>query len=143
MFVIFQTASFSTPLRALFKTATMTTGEFEYDSLFRQNPGGISPGDNPLPPLEFEALARVLWLVFLVFMPIILVNLLVSPSDSVDSLSHLTLSIWVRSYFIPLQVGLAVDDIKGIQEAAALKRLELQVSNCCICHPQCSCVEDT
>ena len=29
---------------------------------------------------------------------------------------------------IIVQVGLAVDDIKGIQEAASLKRLELQVS---------------
>ena len=30
----------------------------------------------------------------------------------------------------PFQVGLAVDDIKGIQDAAVLKRLALQVSGC-------------
>ncbi len=73
----FQRASFSTPLRALFKTATMTIGEFEYDSLFRQDPGGLQVGDIQQDEIQFEALARVLWLIFLIFMPIILINLLV------------------------------------------------------------------
>ena len=31
-------------------------------------------------------------------------------------------------YLCVLQVGLAVDDVKGIQQAAVLKRLELRVS---------------
>ncbi len=55
----------------------MTVGELEYDSLFRQDPGGLKPGDGLQEEIEFEALARVLWLIFLIFMPIILINLLV------------------------------------------------------------------
>ncbi len=55
----------------------MTIGELEYDSLFRQDPGGLKPGDGLQEEIEFEALARVLWLIFLIFMPIILINLLV------------------------------------------------------------------
>ncbi|CAI8048714.1 Transient receptor potential cation channel subfamily A member 1 homolog [Geodia barretti] len=89
---------FSTPARSLLKTMTMTTGEFEYDGIFRQAPGGIDPGtvrEIPFPPVTY-----ILWIVFIILMPILLTNLL---------------------------VGLAVDDIKGILEAAVLKRLALKV----------------
>ncbi len=60
----------------------MTIGEFEYDSLFRQDPGGLKDGDALQDEIEFEALARVLWVIFLIFMPIILINLLVSYHQS-------------------------------------------------------------
>lgn len=90
---------FSTPARALLKTMTMTTGEFEFDGIFRQSPGGAEAaslqGEIPFPPISY-----ILWIVFIILMPILLTNLL---------------------------VGLAVDDIKGILEAAVLKRLALQV----------------
>ena len=56
---------------------TMTTGEFEYDSIFRQFPGGAESGsitdEIPFPPVSF-----ILWIIFLVLMPILLTNLLVS-----------------------------------------------------------------
>ena len=55
---------------------TMTTGEFDYDSIFRQFPGGAGDDDItreiPYPPLSY-----VLWMMFLVMMPILLTNLLV------------------------------------------------------------------
>jgi transient receptor potential cation channel subfamily A protein 1 len=81
--------------RSLMKTMTMTTGEFEYDSIFRQE------GDMPdVPDLEFPAVSYILWILFIILMPILLTNLL---------------------------VGLAVDDIKGMQQSAAISRLALRV----------------
>ena len=72
-----QRASFATPGRALVKTMTMTTGEFEFDSIFRQFPGGADSGtmteEIPFPPVSF-----LLWIIFLVLMPILLTNLLVN-----------------------------------------------------------------
>ena len=82
--------AFSNPLKSLLKTLTMTTGEFEYDSIF----------EDPNQPLHYYVSAIVIWVVFIVMMPILLMNLL---------------------------VGLAVDDIKGVQENAELKRFEMQV----------------
>lgn len=56
---------------------TMTTGEFEYDAIFRQFPGGAEAeaitDEIPFPPVSF-----LLWIIFLVLMPILLTNLLVS-----------------------------------------------------------------
>ena len=82
--------AFSNPLKALLKTLTMTTGEFEYDSIF----------EDPTQPLYYYISAIIMWVIFIVMMPILLMNLL---------------------------VGLAVDDIKGVQENAELKRFEMQV----------------
>lgn len=67
----------------------MSIGEFEYDSLFRQDPGGLDnlAGDG-IQEIEFEALARVLWVVFLIFMPIILINLLVRDQQSLLECIH-------------------------------------------------------
>ena len=71
-----QRQPFSTPARSLLKTMTMTTGEFEYDGIFRQAPGGIDPGTTvreiPFPPVTY-----ILWIVFIILMPILLTNLLV------------------------------------------------------------------
>ena len=82
--------AFSNPIKAFLKTLTMTTGEFEYDSIF----------ENPQQPLYYYVSAIIIWVLFIVMMPILLMNLL---------------------------VGLAVDDIKGVQENAELKRFEMQV----------------
>ena len=69
----------------------MMTGEFEYESIFH---------NDPLNHLEFDNLTFVFFLVFLIIMSIIVVNLL---------------------------IGLAVDDIKAVQDQAILKRLAMQV----------------
>ena len=58
---------------------TMTTGEFEYDSIFRQFPGGTAEGsDDITTEIPFLPVSFLLWIIFLVLMPILLTNLLVS-----------------------------------------------------------------
>ena len=75
-FVPMQRSSFATPARALVKTMTMTTGEFEFDGIFRQIPGGTEEGVLP-EEIEFVPISFILWIIFLILMPILLMNLLV------------------------------------------------------------------
>ena len=49
---------------------TMTTGEFEFDSIFRQN-------NEMGRDLQYTAVSYILWILFLILMPILLTNLLV------------------------------------------------------------------
>ena len=51
---------------------TMTTGEYEFDPALRQT--GTSPD------LQFPAVSYVLWILFLILMPILFTNLLVTAS---------------------------------------------------------------
>ena len=53
---------------------TMTTGEFDFDAIFRQNPSGGSDDADEIP---FPVVAVILWVVFILMMPIILTNMLV------------------------------------------------------------------
>ena len=78
------------PFSTFLKTVVMMAGEFEYDGLFNNVDNTL---DHPIS-------SYILWLIFVILIPIILANLL---------------------------VGLAVDDIKGVQETAVLKRLALKV----------------
>ena len=50
---------------------TMTTGEFEFDRIFRQD------GTENQPNLQYAAVSYILWILFLILMPILLTNLLV------------------------------------------------------------------
>ena len=68
-FVPMQCSSFATPARAIVKTMTMTIGEF---GIFRQIPGGTQEG---MIPQEIKSF--VIWMTFLVLMPILLIRLLV------------------------------------------------------------------
>lgn len=56
---------------------TMTTGEFEYDAIFRQFPGGDANSDT-IEEIPFPVVSFLIWIIFLVLMPILLTNLLVS-----------------------------------------------------------------
>ena len=56
---------------------TMTTGEFDFDSIFRQFPGGAEDGDIT-EEIPFPEVSFLLWIIFLIMMPILLTNLLVS-----------------------------------------------------------------
>ena len=69
---ILSTSPFRTPGLSIHKTMTMTTGEFDYDTIF----GNSEDDKDKL--TEFAGLAYFLWIVFLIAMPILLVNLLVS-----------------------------------------------------------------
>ena len=81
----------------------MMIGEFEFDSIF-YGMGGVDPSDPAdvvhKAKLYYSAVSYALFVVFLVLMAILVTNLL---------------------------VGLAVDDIKAVQEQAILKRLAMQV----------------
>ncbi|XP_065893262.1 transient receptor potential cation channel subfamily A member 1-like [Dysidea avara] len=88
---------FSSPFRSLIKTMVMTTGELDFDDIFFNSQEDADEGNN----LFYPQIAYLVWIVFIILMPIILTNLL---------------------------VGLAVDDIKGIQDKADLKHLNLMVS---------------
>ena len=65
----------------------MATGEFEYDSIFGHN------NENRNLLTSFPEVAYILWIIFLIVMPILLTNLLVSKeataNNSQFSFSHL------------------------------------------------------
>ena len=58
---------------------TMTTGELDFDTLFRQFPGGTGVGDH-VAEIPFLGASLIFWVLFLILMPILLSNLLVSIS---------------------------------------------------------------
>ena len=76
---------------SIIKTFVMSIGELEYDNLFFDN----AKYNDGIVMVPYENTTRLLFLFFVVIMPIIIMNLL---------------------------VGLAVDDIKTVQENAVLKR---------------------
>ena len=55
----------------------MTTGEFEFDSIFRQDPTGESDNAEEIP---FPPISYILWIVFIIIMPVLLTNMLVNNS---------------------------------------------------------------
>ena len=57
---------------------TMTTGEFEYDSIFRLDPAGGSNDESA--EIKYPNSSYLLWVVFIVIMPLLLNNMLVSDS---------------------------------------------------------------
>ena len=70
VFFSVQRTAFSNPGRALVKLMAMTTGELDYDVLYHQQGG---EEEVAFPPVSF-----LLWIIFLVLMPVLLSNLLVS-----------------------------------------------------------------
>ena len=52
------------------KTLTMTTGEFDFDVTFRQD-------NNQGRDIQYPFASNVLWILFIIMMPILLTNLLV------------------------------------------------------------------
>ena len=67
---ILQRNAFSHPGRAILKVMAMTTGELDCDELYHQQEG---EQEIAFPPVSF-----ILWIIFLVVMPVLLSNLLVS-----------------------------------------------------------------
>lgn len=71
---LFQRSPFATPLNSIWKTMTMMTGEMDYEDIFRQSSGGTV---DQVPELPFLAISYVLWILFLILMPVLLSNMLV------------------------------------------------------------------
>lgn len=88
---------FSTIFLAPLKTTVMMIGEFEFDGIFH---GDDSSHTEKMFGSAHTSVAYALFFFFCIIMTILLMNLL---------------------------VGLAVDDIKGVQEKAELRRLAMQV----------------
>ena len=70
----FASSPFSSTFTSLSKVMTMVTGEMDYESIFRQSSSGTT---DPDPQLPFPEMSYLLWIVFLVMIPILLGNLLV------------------------------------------------------------------
>ena len=66
-------SAFSSPGRSLVKTMVMTTGEFDFDGIFFNSQDDAEDGND----LFYPEIAYILWIVFIILMPIILTNLLV------------------------------------------------------------------
>ncbi|XP_064387692.1 transient receptor potential cation channel subfamily A member 1 homolog [Halichondria panicea] len=88
---------FSDVPRSLLKVMTMTTGELDYDTIFRLDPSG---GSDDAEEIRFPPISFILWIMFIILMPIILTNMLTS---------------------------LAVGDTEEVQKEAQLQKLALQV----------------
>ena len=57
---------------------TMTTGEFNYDGIFRNAAGGIGvDAVVAIGEIAFPQISYLLWIIFIILMPILLTNLLV------------------------------------------------------------------
>ena len=75
--------AFSTPARSMLKTMIMSTGEFEFDTLFyntddgRFNQETTQSGGQLENDLLYPGATYVLWILFVIMMPIVLTNLLV------------------------------------------------------------------
>ncbi len=89
---------FSDPVFSSLKTAVMMVGELEFASIFLD---ASADADANVDVLPYAPFTLAFFIAFMVVMAIIVMNLL---------------------------VGLAVDDIKGVQDSAILKRLAMQVT---------------
>ena len=65
-----QRNAFSNPVHAVVKVMTMTTGELDYNEMFHQQEGEED--------IAFPSLSFILWIIFLVMIPVLLNNMLVS-----------------------------------------------------------------
>lgn len=71
---IFERSPFNNMLQSTWKTMTMTTGEMGYEDIFHMSSGG---SDSDIPPIPFPEISYILWVIFLILMPILFTNLLV------------------------------------------------------------------
>lgn len=72
--LLFERSPFADLFRSVWKTMTMTVGEMDYEEIFRQPSGGSM---DDVPSIPFPGISYLLWVVFLVLMPILFTNLLV------------------------------------------------------------------
>ena len=83
------------------KTITMTNGEYEFDGFFRLVSGG-DPEEDPSNDVAFPPVSYLLWIIFIILMPILLTNLLVPPPvSSFLFLSSLCMQSCILHAFYP------------------------------------------
>ena len=69
-----QRSPFKNAGTSIAKVLSMTTGNFDYDNTFRQDSSGESDFEEELP---FLPVTYILWITFVILMPLLLNNLLV------------------------------------------------------------------
>ena len=74
LFPLLQQSPFFAPATSIVKVMSMTTGDFSFDTIFRKSPSGDSENTEEI---MFPAIAYLLWIIFLIVMPILFINLLV------------------------------------------------------------------
>ncbi|XP_047138901.1 ankyrin-2 isoform X2 [Hydra vulgaris] len=94
-FVLFENSSFSSPEWSMVKTIVMTLGETDFNDLFINNNTTVDNSDLPYPEMSY-----ILFTLFLIVCPIVLMNLL---------------------------VGLAVGNIADVRDSAYIIMLKAQV----------------
>ena len=102
------------------KSFIMTSGEMEYEQVFRfrdfeDSADGTSTtaGD-----INYITMSHVLFIIFVILMPVLFANLLVSTGSS---------KLVTKLYPLSIQIGLAVGDTQKVEEKATLTYLSLQV----------------
>ena len=73
IYISFQTSVFSNIGHSFVKTVTMVSGELDFESLFRL---GVDP--DRYEPIPYHGSAFLIWIIFIILIPIILNNMLVS-----------------------------------------------------------------
>ena len=73
-----QRSPFSNVSISIMKALSMTSGDYDFDSFFRFSPSGDSEGQQDVP---FLIIAVIFWIIFIILMPILLINMLVSCSE--------------------------------------------------------------
>ena len=71
---LFERSPFANPFHSVWKTVAMSIGELEYDDLFHQPTGGSAA---VVPSIPFPEISYMLWIIFIILMPILFTNLLV------------------------------------------------------------------
>ena len=71
---LFVDSPFASPGHSMLKTIAMSIGDLGYDELFRQPTQGSS---DAVPKIPFPEISYVLWIMFIILMPILFSNLLV------------------------------------------------------------------
>ena len=70
---LLQISAFSNFGHSFAKTATMVTGELDFDAIF-----GLDVPASDYVPIPFHEVSFFMWIIFLILIPIILNNMLVS-----------------------------------------------------------------
>ena len=96
---LFSRSPFVDPFHSLWKTMTMTVGEMDYEDIFQQSSAAADISQDFVPGLPFPEISYVLWVFFLILMPILFANLLVSPATSCHSVySNCTMPMHAYMY---------------------------------------------
>ena len=105
-----QRGPFSHPGRSMLKTITMAVGEYEFDAIFRQDPTGGFEAEEEIP---FPTISIIVWVAFIILMPILLTNMLVCHVN-VSSVSLPALHLNISSRLVWLLATLKQSKMKQL-----------------------------